>query len=70
MRQFLKLIQIIDYQAPKESGAIFRCRLIDNDLCSFGFDTCYDTLDATLAEVTRDKAELYQKINHFPIYTN
>lgn len=51
MGQFLELLQIIDYQAPKESGAIFQGWFIDDDLCSFGFDSFHDTLDTALAEV-------------------
>ena len=45
MATLLEIIKIIDYQTAKESGTIFECWLIDNDLCSLCFNAFHDSLD-------------------------
>ena len=43
--------KVVDDKAAEESGTIFQCRFIDDDLCSLGLDTLHHSLNRTLAEV-------------------
>ena len=47
----LESCQVIDYLATEESAAVFKCRLVDDNLCSLCFDAFHDSLNGRLAEV-------------------
>ena len=47
----LEGIQIVNNLATEESAAVFKCRLVDDDLCSLGLDAFHDSLNGRLAEV-------------------
>lgn len=48
---FFNFWKFIHHNAAEERTSIFQCRLIDNDLCTFGLDAFHNALDATLSEV-------------------
>ena len=47
----LEFLEVVDYQGAEEGGAVFECRLVDDDGGALGLDPFHDTLDARLAEV-------------------
>ena len=47
----LELDKVINHLAAKEQAAVFKGRLVDNDLGTFGFDAFHNALDGTLTEV-------------------
>ena len=48
---FLEGFQVIDYFRTKECVAGFEGWLIDDDLCTFGFDSFHNSLDGRLPKV-------------------
>ena len=49
----LELGEVVDYKAAKEGAAVFKSRLIDDDIGSLGLNALHDTLNGRLAEVVR-----------------
>ena len=47
----LEGIQIVNDLAAEKSAAVFKCRLVDDNLCSLCFDAFHDSLNGRLAEV-------------------
>lgn len=43
--------EVVDDETAEEGGAVLEGGLVDDDLCSFGFDALHYALDGTLAEV-------------------
>ena len=51
MRLLLEFIEIVDYLRAKECFAIYERRLVDDHICTSGFDSLHDSQDCRLAEV-------------------
>lgn len=47
----LELLQIVDNEAAEESGAVLKCRLVDDHPGSLCLDALHHALDRRLAEV-------------------
>lgn len=45
LRHFFKLFEVVDHKAAEESGPVFECRLVDDDLRSLGLDAFHHALD-------------------------
>lgn len=51
MTTAFEIRKIIDNKTTKEGCTVFKCRLIDNNLCPFSLNALHNSLDRTLAEV-------------------
>lgn len=43
--------QVVDHLAAEKSAAVFKCRLVDDNLCALCLDAFHDSLNGRLAEV-------------------